>query len=229
MEGLDGVNWQLTNGQNFNWQLTNSRKFNWLRTIALGFAVKWQRIWLSLSTKLVPKALNSIVPLFSSDNVIKCAFLGVILAGRILSSEWGRYKGNCKLLLRWFRDGFLVFLRSTSQCYTYQLFLSQMREIHLVMTEISGNVPATSEDFRRITEYFRTLPKTKCPLMFQKTFEHFPSYLKDDTFSALWHDFVRVQKRTQSHHVLRLICSDLWVRREKLSLIREIDVFSPQA
>ena len=213
MEGLDGVNWQLTNGQNFNLQLTNSRKFNWLRTIALGFAVNWQRIWSSLSTKLVPKALNSIVPL---------------LAGRMLSSEWGRYKGNCKLLLRWFRDGFFSLL-TIYQCYTYQLFLSQMPEIHLVMTEISGNVPATSEDFRRITEYFRTLPKTKFRLMFQKTFEHFPSYLKDDTFSALWHDFVRVQKRTQSHHVLRIICSDLWVRREKLSLIRKTDVFSPQA
>ena len=102
-------------------------------------------------------------------------------------------------------------------------------DFHLVMTDISGNVPATSEDFRRISEDFRTLPKIKCLQMFQKTFEHFRSYLKDDTFSALWHDFVRTQKRTQSHHVLRIICSDLWVRREKLSLIRDIDVFSPQA
>ena len=102
-------------------------------------------------------------------------------------------------------------------------------DFHLVMTDISGNVPATFEDFRRISEDFRTLPKIKCLQMFQKTFEHFRSYLKDDTFSALWHDFVRTQKRTQSHHVLRIICSDLWVRREKLSLIRDIDVFSPQA
>ena len=30
-------------------------------------------------------ALNSIVPLFSSDDVIKCAFLGVILTARRLS------------------------------------------------------------------------------------------------------------------------------------------------
>ena len=28
-----------------------------------------------------------------------------------------------------------------------------------VMTEISGNVPATSEDFRRISEDFRTIPE----------------------------------------------------------------------
>ena len=60
------------------------------------------------------------------------------------------------------------------------------------------------------------------------TFEHFRSYLKDDTFSVLWYDFVRTQKRTQSHHVLRTICPDLKVRCEKLSLMREIDVFSPQ-
>ena len=145
-------------------------------------------------------------------------------------SEWGRYKGNCKFLLRWFRDVFLSLLT----IYVPMLYLlafseSNAWDFQLVMTDISGNAPATSEDFRRITEDFRPLPKIKCPLMFQKTFEHFRSYLKDDTFSALWHDFVRTQKRTQSHHVLRIICSDLWVRREKLSLIRDIDVFSPQA
>ena len=51
-------------------------------------------------------------------------------------------------------------------------------DFQLVMTDISGNAPATSEDFQRITEDFRPLPKIKCPLMFQKTFEHFRSYLK---------------------------------------------------
>ena len=44
---------------------------------------------------------------------------------------------------------------------------------HLVTTEISGNVPATSEYFRQISENFQTLPKMKCPQMFRKTFEHF--------------------------------------------------------
>ena len=145
-------------------------------------------------------------------------------------SEWGSYKGNCQFLLRWFRDVFWVFLRSPSQYYTCHLFPSQMREI---FTLSWPRFPKTSrrlpEDFRRITEDFRTLPKIKCPQMFPKSFEHFRIYLKDDTFSVLlWYDFVRAQKRTQIHHVLRTICPDLWVRREKLSLIREIDVFSPQ-
>ena len=121
-------------------------------------------------------------------------------------SKWGRYKDNCKFLLRWFRDGFL----SLVTIYVPLLYLPDFSEsnawdFHLVMTDISGNVPATSEDFRRISEDFRTLPKIKCLQMFQKTFEHFRSYLKDDTFRKLWHDFVRTQKRTQSHHVLRII------------------------
>ena len=37
-EGLDGVNWQLTNEQNFNWQLT----------FALDFTDNWRKTWLSL-------------------------------------------------------------------------------------------------------------------------------------------------------------------------------------
>ena len=89
--------------------------------------------------------------------------------------------------------------------------------------------PGDFRSFRRISEDFRTLPKIKCPQMFPKTFEHFRSYLKDDNFSVLWYDFVRIQKRTQSHHVLRTICQDLWVRRDKLTLMRDIDAFSPQA
>ena len=36
-------------------------------------------------------------------------------------------------------------------------------DFQLVMTDISGNDPATSEDFQRITEDFRTLPNIKCP------------------------------------------------------------------
>ena len=66
---------------------------------------------------------------------------------------------------------------------------------NLVMTEISVNVPTISEDFRRISEDFRTLPKIKCLQMFPKTFEQVQSYLKDDTFSVLWYDFVRIQKK----------------------------------
>ena len=123
------------------------------------------------------------------------------------------------------RRFFLVFLRSTSQYYTCQLFLSQISEIS----------PCHDRDFRKRPGDFRRFPKTseRCRklnvrYLFPKTFEHFWSYLKDDTFSVLWYDFVRTQKKTQSHHVLRTICPDLWVRRDKLSLMREIDVFSPQ-
>ena len=137
--------------------------------------------------------------------------------------------GNWQFLLR----RFIVFLGLLT-IYVSMLYLPTFSEsnawdFRLVMTEISVNVLATSGDFRRISEDFRTLPKIKCSQMFPKTFEHFRSYLKDDTFSVLWYDFVRIQKRTQSHHVLRTICPDLWVRREKLSLMRDIDVFSPQA
>ena len=39
-EGLDGVNWQLTNGQNFNWQLTNSLFLSQKSEI---FTLSWPR------------------------------------------------------------------------------------------------------------------------------------------------------------------------------------------
>ena len=127
------------------------------------------------------------------------------------------------------RRFFLVFLRSTSQYYT-QLFLSQMHEIFTLswprFPETSPRLPKVSDEFPKTSERCRKLNVRR---LFSKTFEYFWSYLKDDTFSVLWYDFVRTQKRTQSHHVLRTICPDLWVRREKLSLMRGIDVFSPQA
>ena len=125
---------------------------------------------------------------------------------------------------------FLVFLPSTSHCYIpASFFWVKCVRFSPCHDRYFRKRPG---DFRRFPTNYRRLPnvaKIKCPQMFQKTFEHFRSYLKDDTFSALWHDFVRTQKRTQSHHVLRIICSYLWVRREKLSLIRDIDVFSPLA
>ena len=49
------------------------------------------------------------------------------------------------------------------------------------------------------------------------------------TLILAYFDFVRTQK---GHKVItwsRTICPDLWVRCDKLSLIHEIDVFSPQA
>ena len=99
---------------------------------------------------------------------------------------WGCLKSNCKFSPRWFRYGLSwSFLRSTSQYYTCQLFLSQMRDIFtLSWPGFPGNVPATSEDFRLLSEDFRTLPKMSADV--PKTFEHFRSYLKEDNFSVLW-------------------------------------------
>ena len=132
-------------------------------------------------------------------------------------SEWGRCKGNCKFLLRWNQGRFfLVVLRSSAQCYSCELFASQMHEIFTL------SWPRFPETSRRLPKIFDEIPncrKLNVRRLFPKTFEHFRSYLKDDTFSVLWYDFVRTQKRTQSHHVLRTICLDLWVRREKLSLM----------
>ena len=109
---------------------------------------------------------------------------------------------------------FLVFLRSTSHCDTCQLFLSQMREIFTL------SWPIFPETFRRVPKISDELPKTseRCRKLNVRRCSR-----------RLLSDFVGTQKRTQSHNVLRIICSDLWVRREQLSLIRDIDVFIPQA
>ena len=85
IKGLDGVNWQLINGQNYNWQY-------------------WHLPWVLLtsekgpdcslfSTKPFFKALNGIVSLFSSDNVIKCAFeiSGNVPATSEISDEFPKH------------------------------------------------------------------------------------------------------------------------------------------
>ena len=124
----------------------------------------------------------------------------------------------------------VVFLRSTFQYYTYQHFLSQMREIFTLpwprFLETSRRLPKVSDEFPKTSDRCR---KLNVRWLFPKTFEHFRSYLKDDTFSVLRYDFVWTQKRTQSHHVLRTICPDLWTRREKLSLMCGSMSFSPKA
>ena len=115
---------------------------------------------------------------------------------------------------------FLVFLRSTFHCYIpASFFWVKCVRFSPCHDRYFRKLPSDFRRFSIISEDFRTLPKIKCPKKFSKTFEHFRSHLKDDTFSVLWYDFVRTQKRTQSHHVLRTICLDLWVRREKLSLM----------
>ena len=148
----------------------------------------------------VLKVLNSIVPLFLSYDVIKCAFLRVILAARRLKSQvchvpsandlWfqiyvslrthqhtmaAQNDGVTKAIAGFYWDDsetvLLVFVRSTSQYYTCQLFLSQMREIFTLSKprfhETSRRLPKISDELPKTL--FRTLPKVKCTQMFQKT------------------------------------------------------------
>ena len=63
------------------------------------------------------------------------------------------------------------------------IFWVKCVKLHLVMTGISGNVLATSEDFW-FSKHFRTLPKVSADV--PKTFEHFRSYWEDDNCSMLW-------------------------------------------
>ena len=84
MEGLDELNWQMAKILTDNWQIAENLTDYWHLPWVLLSTDKGPDCPL-FSTKLVLKALNSIVPLFASDNVIKCAFLGVILAARRLS------------------------------------------------------------------------------------------------------------------------------------------------
>ena len=141
-------------------------------------------------------------------------------------SEWGRYNGNCKF---YWNDWETVFLGLLT-IYVPILYLPTFSESNKCDFTLSWpSFPETSRRLPKISKTSERCRKLNVHNLFPKTFEHFWSYLKDDTFSVLWYDFVRTQKKTQSHHVLRTICPDLWVRRDKLSLMREIDVFSPQA
>ena len=99
--------------------------------------------------------------------------------------------------------------------------------------------PGFLETFRRLPK-ISDFPKTsevcrKCPQMFRRRLSTSKATEKMTIVACF--DFVR----TQSHHLKpfwikfslfimskRTVCPYLWVRREKLSLIREINVFSPQ-
>ena len=96
-----------------------------------------------------------------------------------------------RFLLRWFRDGF--------SWYSYDLRLNIIPANFFWVKCVrfspchDGDFrkrPGDFRRFRRISEDIRTLPRIECPQMFPKAFEHFRSYLKDDTFSVLWYDFV---------------------------------------
>ena len=91
---------------------------------------------------------------------------------------------------------------------TCPLLQSQMREILAFswpgFPKTSQRLPKLSDGFPKTSEHCQ-----KCPKMLWQ-----------------WQRFFAILKFIMR---LRTICVDLWVRCEKLSLMREINVFSPQA
>ena len=136
-----------------------------------------------------------IVPLFSWDNMIKCAFLGVILAARrfkwhislvirckthvchvpsVVNDLWSQNyraplktrqhtmllsnEGVRKAIASFYRDDSATVFLGLLTIFVPKTYLPTFSEsnawdFHLVVTEISGNVPATSKYSRRISEY----------------------------------------------------------------------------
>ena len=68
-------------------------------------------------------------------------------------------------------------------------------DFYLVMTGISGNIPVTSEDFLKTSKHYR-----KCPQMFWRRLSTSETTLQDNNNLSCF-DFVRTQKRIQSHHL----------------------------
>ena len=111
-----------------------------------------------------------------------------------------------------------------------------MREIFALLIQgfpkTSQYLPKISDDFQNSSESSK-----KCPKMVRRRFEHFRSYLEDENFRLFWFRWdAKSSFDAFLEHFLgnwifvkscikETICPDLWVRREKLSLMREIDVF----
>ena len=68
-------------------------------------------------------------------------------------------------------------------------------DFYLVMTGICGNIPVTSEDFLKTSKHF-----PKCPQMFWRRLSTSETTLQDNNNLSCF-DFVRTQKRIQSHHL----------------------------
>ena len=68
-------------------------------------------------------------------------------------------------------------------------------DFYLVMTGICGNIPVTSEDFLKTSKHYR-----KCPHMFWRRLSTSETTLQDNNNLSCF-DFVRTQKRIQSHHL----------------------------
>jgi len=63
-------------------------------------------------------------------------------------------------------------------------------DFHLIMTRISENIPATSEDLWQFSEDFWTLLKLSEDV--PTTFELFWSYFKGKNFSVLWYSWPQI-------------------------------------
>ena len=75
------------------------------------------------------------------------------------------------------------FRADTKSCPVWYIPESNAGDFHLVVTRILGNAPATSEDFRQLSEDFRTLPKMCADV--SKTFEHFQLLKRRQCLRAL--------------------------------------------
>ena len=78
--------------------------------------------------------------------------------------------------------------------YRCQLDMTCM-SFYLVMTGICGNIPVTSEDFLKTSKHC-----WKCPQMFWRRLSTSETTLQDNNNLSCF-DFVRTQKRIQSHHL----------------------------
>ena len=105
-------------------------------------------------------------------------------------------------------------IQSTAMAYLPTFSESNAWDPRLLMTGISENIPATSEALLMV--FWRLLNITenvqRCPD-------------NDYDFSL----FIMCLRTIKKKKKKRTISVDLWVRCEKLSLMREINVFSPQA
>ena len=141
-------------------------------------------------------------------------------------------EGARKAIASYYRDDsdtvFLDLLTIYVPILYLPTFVSQMREIFTFswpgFPETTRLIPNISDEFPKTSERYRNLNVRRCSGRPWSTSE-----ATQKTTILGCFDFVRTKKEHKVIMFLRIICPDLRVRREKLSSMREIDVFSPQA
>ena len=135
-----------------------------------------------------------------------CVFIGN-LSSKTLKCHISSMTHDLKFLLLWERVSIRWLLMRVLQ-KQLQVFTKviQIRPFLIFLTIIPANFfwikcvifsPCHDRDFRKRPCDFRTLPKMSADV--PKTFEHFRSYLKDDSFSVFW--FRKNTIRRQNHHL----------------------------